>query len=640
MRCSASALVRLLVLIIPAFAADDKRGTLAHPVTFHREVAPIIYRNCSPCHKPGESAPFPLLSYDDVKLHARQIADVTKRRYMPPWLPEAGYGDFVEERRLTAAEIRLIQEWVRQGAPAGSSAGAPAPPVADSEWKLGTPDLVLHVQQPYQLSADGPEVFWNFVIPVPVYTTRWVKAVEIRPGVPKVVHHASLLVDRSGSARRHEQTPGAGFPGMDLTVDESTFDPDGVFLAWKPGSTPNIEPRGIAWHADPGMDLVFSVHLRPSGKPEAVSPTIGLYFTDQPQTKFPMLVELERDASIDIPAGTRDYVVTDSFRCPLDVQVLAVYPHAHYLGKLLEGYATLPDGSRKWLVRIPNWDLNWQGVYHYKQPVRLPRGSEITMRFQYDNSTDNGRNPHQPPQRVRGGSQADDEMGNLWLQLLPDGEGDQRPVLLEALMRQRLERSPGDFLANYNLGELLLGREKAAEAVPYFEKAWKAAPGNAIAATELGVALMSASKVQEARRQFQRALEIDPHFTDARYDLASAEAAGGEWEPAAVEFRQVLLERPGDANAREHLGEVLMLWGDQFFKAGNLQEAVKRYDDAIALRPADPELRMNFGTALARLGQFDDARKQFEAALRFDPEMQAAKDALAALDAQQREKPK
>jgi tetratricopeptide (TPR) repeat protein len=575
-----------------------------------------------------------------VKRHASQIADVTKRKYMPPWLPEAGYGDFVEERRLTTAQILRIQEWVKQGAPSGSPAGAPTPPAADTEWKLGKPDLVVNVQQPYPLSADGPEVFWNFVIPVPVYTTRWVKAVEIRPGVPGVVHHASLLVDRSGSARRHEQTPGAGFPGMDVAVVESTFDPDGVFLAWKPGSTPNIEPEGIAWRADPGMDLVFSVHLRPSGKAELVSPTIGLYFTDQPQTKFPMLVALERDATIDIPPGDKDYIVTDSFRCPVDVRVLAVYPHAHYLGKLMEGYATLPDGSRKWLVRIPTWDLNWQGVYHFKQPVMLPRGSVITMRFHYDNSEDNIRNPHHPPQRVRGGNQATDEMGNLWLQLLPVANGDQRPILHEALMRQRLERSPEDFLANYNLGELLLNREKAAEAVPYFERASKAAPANVVAATELGVALMSATKVPEAKEQFRRALAIDPSFTDARYDLASAEAASGEWEPAATEFLRVIQERPGDGNAREHLGEVLMLWGDQFVKAGNLEEAAKRYDNAILLRPADPELRMNFGSALVRLGQLDDARKHFEAALRFDPASQPAKDALAALDAKQRDNPK
>jgi tetratricopeptide (TPR) repeat protein len=641
MKCPVSRGVRLILfLTAPAFAADAKRVGTVGPITFYREIAPIISRNCAPCHKPGESTPFSLLTYDDVKRHAHQIADVTNRRFMPPWPPDAGYGDFVEERRLTASQIRLIQDWVKQGAPAGSPTASPAPVSPDPEWKLGKPDLVLNVQQPYQLPADGPEVFWNFVIPVPLYTTRWVKAVEIRPGAPRVIHHASLLVDRSGSARRHEQTPGAGFAGMDVTLDETTFDPDGVFLAWKPGSTPNTEPDGIAWRAEPGMFLVFSVHLRPSGKAESVAPSIGLHFTDQPQTKFPMLVALQRDASIDIPPGERDYVVTDSFKTPLDVQVLAVYPHAHYLGKLVEGFATLPDGSRKWLIRISDWDLNWQGVYHYKRPVMLPRGSVITMRFHYDNSEQNVRNTSKPPKRVRGGSQAEDEMGNLWLQLLPVANGDQRPVLLEALMRQRLERSPEDFLANYNVGDLLLSGGKASEAIPYFERAWKAAPRNVIAATELGVALMSASKAPEARAQFQRALEIDPTFTDARYDLASAEAALSNWEQAADQFQAVVQERPTDAKAREHLGEVLMLWGDEFSKAGNFEEAARRYDYAIRFRAADAELRMNFGIALARLGRLDDARFQLEAALRFEPGLQRARQMLATVEAQQRERAK
>lgn len=642
MRWSASGLGRLLVLAVPAFAAEPKRPAMTQ-ISFYRDVAPIVQKNCAPCHKPGESGPFPLLTYEDVKSHAQQIAKVTGTRYMPPWLPEGDSGQFVEERRLTSTQIRIIADWVKLGAPAGRPSpdfASPAPSTANSEWRLGKPDLELHVQKPYQLSAGGPEVFWNFVIPVPLYSTRWVRAVEIRPGTPKVIHHASLLVDRAASARRHEKVPGEGFPGMDLTVEENSFDPDGVFLAWKPGSTPNIEPEGISWHTDPGMDLIFSVHLRPSGKPETVDPVIGLYFTEQKQTKFPMLVLLERDSSIDIPAGDRDYVVTDTFRCPVDVQVLAIYPHAHYLGKLLEGYATLPDGSRRSLIKIPNWDLNWQGVFHYKHPVVLPKGSVITMSFHYDNSADNVRNPHKPPQRVRGGSQADDEMGNLWLQLLPVGQGDQRPILMEALMRQRLEHSPKDFLANYNVGDLLLGQGKAAEAIPYFEQAWKTAPGNVVAATELGIALMGASKVQEAKMQFQRALQIDATFTDARYDLASAQAALGEWEPAAIEFQRVIQERPSYPGAREHLGEVLMLWGDDFSKAGNFEEAVKRYDDAVLLRAADTELRMNFGAALVRLGRLESARTQFETALRFDPNLQAAKQAIAAVDAQLREKSK
>ena len=334
----------LLLIAAPAIAANPT--PVASGVSFNQHIAPIVNQYCAPCHSPGEAAPFSLLTYEDVKRHAAQIAAVTKRRYMPPWLPEPGYGDFVEERRLSDTQIQHIQEWVKQGSPAGSPAGASPNPQITSEWRLGEPDLELHVAQPYHLAADGPEVFWNFIIPVPITATRWVKAVEIRPGTPRAIHHASIIVDRSRSARRREKTPGAGFPGMDLTVAETTFDPDGTFLAWKPGSVPLAEPDGMAWRADSNMDLVFNVHLRPSGKPETVSPSIGLYFTDNPQTKFPMLVELEHDGAIDIPPGERDYVVADDFRTPLDLKVLAVYPHAQYLGTLMEGYATLPDGTR------------------------------------------------------------------------------------------------------------------------------------------------------------------------------------------------------------------------------------------------------------------------------------------------------
>jgi len=597
--------------------------------TFNRDIAPIVYKNCAPCHRPGETAPFSLLTYGDVKRHAAQIADVTKRRFMPPWLPDAAHGEFVEERRLSDEQIEAIEQWVKQGAPLGSPVDAPAAPKFAAEWAMGKPDLVLRVTKPYRLPAGGPEVFWNFVIPVPITSPHWVKAVEIRPGAARALHHASIILDRSHAARRRETSPGSGFAGMDLEIEETTFDPDGTFLAWKPGNIPVAEPDGMAWRATPGMDLVFNVHLRPSGKPEIVSPEIGLYFTGKPQTKFPMLVELERDASIDIPAGDRDYVIADDFRCPLDLKILAVYPHAHYLAKLLEGYATLPDGTRKTLIRIPEWDLSWQGVYHFKEPVTLPRGSVISMRFHYDNSAGNVRNPNTPPRRVRGGSGAKDEMGNLWLQVLPVEEGDQRTVLEEALARQRLVNEPANYSANFNLGDLLLSRGDAAGSVPFFDAARKAQPGNALAATQLGVALASASRGPEALEQFKRALALDPKFTEARFDLASVEAEGGRWQEAAADFKQVLIERPDDQRARQHLGEVLFLWGDQFAKAGEFERAAARYREALVYRAADAELHMSLGAALARLHRLAEAGSEFQAALRIDPNFQPARQALA-----------
>jgi tetratricopeptide (TPR) repeat protein len=547
---------------------------------------------------------------------------------MPPWLPEPGHGDFAEERRLSDAQIQLIQDWVGQGEPLGPAARAPQPPSFGDEWQLGTPDLVLRVTQPYQLAADGQEIFWNFILPVPITTTRWVKAIEVRPGNPRVFHHANVILDRSRSSRRQERIAGAGFPGMDLAVEEETFDPDGHFLSWKPGSEPVVEPDGMAWRANPGMDLVLNVHLRPTGKPETVTPTIGLYFTSQPQRKFPMLVQLEHDGMIDIPPGDKDFLVSDDVRLPLDVNLLAVYPHAHYLGKVMEGYATLPDGTRKWIVRITDWDLNWQGVYRLKEPLPLPKGTVVSMRYHYDNSAENLRNPHSPPVEVKGGNQATDEMGHLWLQVLPAGEGDQRAVLQEALMRQRLEKYPDDFNANYNLGDALLNKGDAGGAIPYFQAAFKANPGSVVAATELGVALFSASKLAEAEEQFKAALAIAPGYTDARFDLGSVEAARGRWEGAISEFQQVLKERPDDSKTRQHLGEALYLWGDESAKSGNWEQALLRYRAALDYRAPDAELRTKAALMLARLGRLPEAQGELEAALKIDPNFQPAKQML------------
>lgn len=616
--------------IVPVFIVTT--AAAAAPVTFNQDIAPIVYRNCAPCHRPGESAPFSLLSYDDVKRRAALIASVTQRRYMPPWLPEPGHGEFAEQRRLSDSEIQSIRDWVKQGTPLGTGR-APAPPKFADEWQLGPPDLILRVSRPFSLAADGGEIFWNFILPVPITTTRWVKAIEVRPGGSKAFHHANVIIDRSGASARQEKVPGAGFAGMDLNVEEETFDPDGHFLSWKPGSEPVVEPDGMAWRANPGMDLILNVHLRPTGKPEEISPTIGLYFTGQPQKTFPMLVQLEHDSAIDIPAGEKDFLLTDEIQMPLDVNVLAVYPHAHYLGKLMEGYATLPDGTRKWLVRIPDWDLNWQGVFRFQRPVFLPKGSVVSMRYHYDNSSGNARNPSNPPRRVVGGNESINEMGHLWLQVLPTAPGDQRAALQEGLMRQRLEKYPEDFTANYDLAESLLSKGDAAGSIPYFRAACKSNPGNVVAATELGAALFAARQLPEAEEQFKTALVMDGTYTDARFALASVEAARAEWDAAVTDFQRVLQQRPEDSKTRGHLGDALYLWGDSFAGSGNYEQALDRYRASLEFRAPDAEVHTKMALMLARLSRLPEARTELEAALKLNPAFTPAQRMLEDVDA-------
>jgi len=567
-----------ILLAAPMFAQP--------PLTFAHDIAPIIYQNCTPCHRPGEAGPFPLLTYQDVKKHAPEIADVTRRHFMPPWAPEAGYGDFSDERRLTDTQIKLIADWVSQGAPEGNASETPPLPKFTEGWQLGPPDMILEAQSAYALRASGPDVYWNFVIPVTMKTMRYVRAVEIRPGDKRIVHHADLYVDRARSARRQEAAEGQGFSGMDVVIDRPLSEPDdGHFLFWKPGSAPYVEPEGFAWRLDPGNDLVLNAHLRPTGKPEQVRPSVGLYFTDEPQEKFPMLVKLEHDGALDIPPGNRDFVVSDDFRLPMDVDVLAVYPHAHYLGHLLEGYATLPNGQRKWLIRIPDWDPNWQGAYHYKVPMFLPKGSVISMRYHYDNSSANPRNPNQPPRRVVSGNQATDEMGHLWLQVLPKPDmitvnGDRRMELQEALMRRRLEKYPDDFAAHFEIGALRLARLDSSQALPMLQVAVGLEPNDPEARNLLGSALVAVGRNTEAIEQFRAAVRLRSDYGTARYNLARALTRAFKFDEAVENYDQLLSQFPRDAQVRDELGQL-------YLRQGKRAQANEMFDQALAIDPKD-----------------------------------------------------
>jgi tetratricopeptide (TPR) repeat protein len=571
----------------------------AAPPTFAHDIAPVVWKNCAPCHRPGEAGPFSLLSYRDVKSHARQIADVTRRRYMPPWLPEAGHGDFAGDLRLSDREVQLFADWAVAGAPEGNASETPALPKFTEGWQLGPPDVILTPSHAYTLPAAGPDVYWNFILPAELSTSRYVRAVEIRPGGKRVVHHANLYVDRARSARRLEVAEDQGFPGMDVPIDRPASEPDdGHFLFWKPGGTPYIEPDGYSWRLDPGNDLVLNAHLQPTGKPELVKPSIGLYFTKEPPFFFPMLVELEHDGALDIPAGARDFVVSDDFRLPMDVKVLAVYPHAHYLGHVLEGYATLPSGERQWLIRIPNWDPNWQAAYHFKEPVDLPEGTVISMRYHYDNSAENPRNPNSPPKRVEAGNQATDEMGHLWLQVLPEAafrpgpdlriggapRGDRRMELEEALMRHRLEKYPDDFDARLQLGALRLARLDPNEALAMLRDAVRLQPDHAEARNLLGSALVAVGRNTEAVEQFRAALRARPDYGNAHYNLARALVRAANYDEAAANYLEALKLFPRDAQVRDELGEV-------YLRQHKFGDAVAQFDEALAIDPKNQRAR-------------------------------------------------
>ncbi len=579
------------IVVFTAFTLWPLTANAAPPPTFAHDIAPIVYQYCASCHRPGESGPFPLLSYADVKEHARQIADVTRRRFMPPWSPEPGYGNFSGELRLSNAQIATIAEWVSQGAPKVPSSETPPLPHFTEGWQLGPPDMILEAPSAYSVPAGGPDVYWNFIFTPDIKATRYVRAIEIRPGGKRIVHHANLYMDRTRSARHQEIAPGSGFPGMDPVIERTTFEPDdGHFLFWKPGGMPHVEPDGLALRLDPGSDLVLNAHLRPTGKPEQARPSIGLYFTDKPPDRFPMLIQLEHDGALDIPPGDPDFLVSDDFRLPLDVDVLAVYPHAHYLGHLLEGYATLPGGERKWLIRIPDWDTNWQSVYYYREPLFLPRGSTISMRYHYDNSEANPRNPNHPPRRVMAGNQSTDEMGHLWLQMLPHGTGDGRMELEEALLRHRLEKYPDDFMAHFKLGALRLARLDPPGALSLLQAAVRIEPDHPEARNLLGSALAALGRTTEAMDQFRLALKTRPDYGNARYNLARILVKAGRYDEAIENYLQVLESFPRDAQVRNELGEL-------YLRRSKFAEALEMFNQALAIDPLNEAARRNRETA-------------------------------------------
>jgi len=574
----------------PASLGAPQEWNSSQSVTFNREIAPIIFHSCSTCHHPGEAAPFSLLTYADVKKHARQIVYATRARVMPPWLPEPQELQFADELRLSESEIGLISRWVEQGAVEGNPSDLPPQPKFVEGWRLGNPDLILTASKPFVLPPSGTDTYWNFIFPVPIQETKWVKAVEIRPGDKRYVHHANILVDRSGDSRSRESDPGAGFGGMEIRIESQVFDPDSHLLFWKPGSVPYVEPEGMELRLDKGTDLILNTHLQPSGKQEAIQPSIGLYFGSRPATKFPMLLQLENDLKLDIPAGERSFQVSDDFTLPVDVDLMAIYPHAHYLGRDLQAYATLPGGRKETLIYIPRWNLNWQAVYRYVKPVQLPAGTNISLRYSYDNSDQNPMNPNHPPMRVRGGNRSSDEMCHLWLQVLPvnfdPAKGDPRLALQEALARHNVEKNPGDFEAHYNLASMLQARDDLDGAIREYREAVNLRPDDATGNNALGAALVAQGNHAQGAEFLQKAIAERSDYFDANYNLALALSGQNDFAGAARQFQIALHLRPDDAGAEANLGAALA-------QMGRYPEARKHLERALEIDPEQPLAREN-----------------------------------------------
>ena len=538
--------------------------------TFTRDVAPIVFGECAECHHTGGIAPFSLSSFADVKKRAKTIVRVTGNRLMPPWPPEAGHGDFTGARRLSDAQIATLARWVQSGMTQGAARDLPPLPVWRDGWQLGEPDLVVTPPRAFTLAADGPDIYRNLVMPHEAQADRFVRAVEFRAGTMTGVHHAFMLIDESGDARRLESLETEpGFPGM--LAGRGAHSPGG-FVSWQPGRRPVEGPDGMSWPLRKGSDLVLQLHLRSTGKPEQVQPRVGIYFTDRAPTR-PYFVMLLRSTTIDIPPDANDYAIEASYTLTSEVSVVGISPHQHYLGKEVHGWAELPDGSREELLFIKQWDFNWQGDYRYAKPVALPKGTTLKMRFTYDNSAQNPANPSHPPRRVQYGLQSSDEMGELWFWLET-----KTPADLQTLQR--------DYFGTWGL------RDKVA----VNEALLRRDPHDAGSRTELGAAFVAMGRIDDALVQLRQAIGDNPKMQRAFYALGTVLAKRGELAEAEAAFTRAVEIDPNDSKAQNNLGAVLL--GE-----GKTAQAIERFETTLRLNPGDTMARQSLEKARAELGR-------------------------------------
>ena len=416
----------------------------AGPPTYHREVAPILQRHCQECHRPGQVAPWSLTTYKDARKMAPFIANVTRDREMPPWHASTTEGGpFRDARVLTDAEIATLADWAKTGAPEGDPKEGPPPRTFDSDWPLGTPDLVLKPSEPFTLDGDGRDEFRVFVIPSGLAEGKWISAVDFRPGNPAVVHHILAAIDTTGRARSMDKAaPGPGyktFAGFGTQPNGVPFLPSGGLSGWAPGKAPRPLPDGVGRYLPAGADVLLQVHYHKSGREEKDATSIALYFAKAPVDKlirgaavFPPRPGPFQRPKLSIPAGDPNYEITGTFTIPYDAHINAVVPHMHWLGKDFTLTAERPDGSRATLIQVDRWDFNWQDTYDFVAPVALPKGTTIRMRAHFDNSADNPANPSDPPVAVTWGEQTTNEMCIGFLQLTRDDEhlGNKPPARL------------------------------------------------------------------------------------------------------------------------------------------------------------------------------------------------------------------
>lgn len=540
-------------------AADERRGAApggrrdqTASVTFNRDLAPIVFRQCTPCHRPGQPAPFVLQTYADATNHVEAMLAAVQARRMPPWQADPACGPFLNARMLTTNEMALLVSWVESGMKEGEAKDLPPAPVFSTRWQLGKPDLVATPGQAYRLQATKDDTYYNLVIPLALDRPRYVRAVEFSPGTAGLVHHAFLRLDRSGKCRELDAaTPEPGFPGVHLP--SGVFSSDSQFLSWQPGRGPSEVPEGMTWPLQPGTDLILQLHLAPTKVPGDVQPSVGFHFSDAPPSRRGYKLRLTSFTFV-VPPGASNHVVREEFTLPVGARMVALLPHAHRLAQRVNVSVAPPGGDVRQVLRIPRWDFDWQTDYNLSPELPLPAGTTIAAEFVYRNE---GSGP------VAYGPRTSDEMAELWVLLALESPKDYEPMARAetprvirdtvAFNEYRLRSNPADWPARLQIANAWMAARDFKGALVQLTQAVATAPEEPEPHYWRGYALRELGQPDDALLEFAHAIRLNPRHAPAHGNIGLIQL-GRRNLPAAIDsFRRALESNPSDAIARRGL---------------------------------------------------------------------------------------
>jgi hypothetical protein len=385
--------------------------------TFSRDVAPILYENCVGCHRPGESAPMSFITYAAARPWARAMTRRVNDGTMPPWHADATPGTFENERRLTAEEKQIINRWADAGAPEGDPKDLPPAPKFADGWGIGVPDAVFQMAEDYSVPATGTVQYEYFTIPTNFTEPKWLQAIEVRPGNRALVHHVLVYYQAppdptlAAAAQalafnvQHSRTPP---PQPGLRPRQRAVGPRRLIATYAPGTAAQAFRPGTAMRLPAGGVIEFQMHYTANGTAGTDRTKVGLIFAKEPPATEIVATQF-LNGQFTIPPGAADYQVDTDVGFRQDVTLWGVFPHTHVRGKRWNYVLELPDGTKKPLLSVPNYDFNWQTYYMFKEPLEIPKGSKIHSSAWYDNSAANRANPD-PTAAVRWGDQTWEEM--------------------------------------------------------------------------------------------------------------------------------------------------------------------------------------------------------------------------------------